>query len=1137
MSGGSLKDLSKTLNVALSAPLPLYPLPDDVLNVIHAYLNKHINSDDHDSQRLHDELLSLHESKVRNRPEKHATFLACFRALRPGLIGVERLLKWWDILVRPTLDSMGQAKVVVADARAIVLSVLAYDDEDDPTGEKAKASAVFTDKLFEVFLEKTKLISSDRGAGFKEEQRQRFVSANVEAVLLAFGKRKPKVFLEKIDSYVVQKEYRLQVLGLLCSFVRLQGPHLYQILQTELLDHLLQCLENDTSTTVISLALTVLIMFMPHLCNSLASYLPRLFVVYTRVLCWDKFGIVRLEETKFAGHKENYSMANTPLPLAKNEGYNSSWQKLDSSFETATSTTPDVSDYFTFLYGLYPLNLMAFIREPYKFLERARHKDINHLDIDEETVRQRTETYRQRHTLHPNFLNLTAETELSDQSRWMKVEPADVTAECIGLANSSIPMGSAHDPRAKGAVPAATTKPELPEALVPTEDIPNESLLSSEAIDDDYASNYASDASAQSWRGDTAGVYSNNNYAEVLGLFSRPPGGYGAHSRDSPHTIPRDSKTPDSPTIPHTIAPGEEEERLQDMIRLQENLRTSLHESMKNDSTHSLPPLPGPPPSGPPPGYGSVTASPRLDAYVHSLNQNTVPRSPALRPAASDTQGTIAFLQREVMLLKNDLNFERYLKQQHLSHIGHLQRKHIKEATAEAETQNLINTNKTLKAKLEEAKKAYTASRQEAVKSKSQAKKWEAELNSKIRSLREEQKAWRNDEESTKHALQSAREEADHLRKLLAENEADGLRSRQKLQSISSEMEEVSKLRAFVDHLSSKLAQYESRSEEFEMRKHSEEAALAHVERIKMRLQSREQEAQKMKRGYENKIQELESRISSLSNPMPTAPGQAFQGMIDNALSVANARLASLKKAHNQLLSRYYDLEIKYIELQADQEISNLPPRHSSLGSHQTSPMSQGYNDMHSSLVLSDSEGSQYHNPRGGNHHYHSEDSTSPHSGSYPESAKSNYSGGQNTYFSPSDRTQSTQSAPNTAMHSTGMSPGYIPPGPATTTGNGQFSMGFSSPDPHQHPSYQQHQQGHPGQQQQQKTQLNQQQQPIQEHPNPPPLRHKSSIVGSTFSSTDSQSMKTVTSTTSSEKRRQEKIKANSEVRVRGRGS
>ena len=95
---------------------------------------------------------------------------------------------------------------------------------------------------------------------------------------------------------MVQKDFRLQILGLLCSYVRLQGPHLYQVLQTQLFDHLLQCLEGDTSTTVISLALTVLIMFMPHLCNSLGKYLPRLFVVYTRVLCWDKFGTQRLAE-------------------------------------------------------------------------------------------------------------------------------------------------------------------------------------------------------------------------------------------------------------------------------------------------------------------------------------------------------------------------------------------------------------------------------------------------------------------------------------------------------------------------------------------------------------------------------------------------------------------------------------------------------------------------------------------------------------------------------------------------------------------------------------------------------------------------------------------------------------------------
>ncbi|KAL7275729.1 hypothetical protein RUND412_001312 [Rhizina undulata] len=933
MSGGSLKDLLKTLNVALSAPLPLYPLPDDIVGVIESYLNKHVDNDDHDSQRLHDELLNLFASKVQNHPEKHATFLACFRLLRPAIFGVERLLKWWDLLVRPTLDTMGQAKAVVADARAIVLGVLAYEEEDDLTGEKAKASAVFTDKLFEVFLEKTKLLSSDRGAGFKEEQRQRFVSANVEAVLLAYGKRRPKIFMEKIDMFVVQKEYRLQILGLLCSFVRLQGPHLYQVLQTPLLDHILQCLENDTSTTVISLALTVLIMFMPHLCNSLAPYLSRLFVVYTRVLCWDKFGVVRLEEMKYAGTKEDYRpMAATPLSTVTKSENNSdpiAWQKLDSSFEIATSTTPDVSDFFTFLYGLYPINFLTFIREPYKFLERMKYKDLDQLDIEEETIRQRTDYYRQRHMLHPNFLTLTAETELSDQSRWMKVEPADVTAECICLVNNNFSLASGQQ-KGRGGM----FKQALPEALIPTEDIPHENLLSSEEHEDLYA------ASRSNWResqNTTLSQDSTQTLGEFSGILGR--GQRGTQSRaESPVVNERDIKTPDSPTIPLALAATEEESRIQDMLDLQETLRASLQNNgsrtdltLHHHHNHQLPPPPGPPPPGPPPGYGSVTASPRLEAYVHSLSNTHLPRSPALRPAPSDTQGTIAYLQREVMLLRNDLNFERHLKQQQLSHIGHLQRKHIKEYTAEAETQNLINTNKSLKAKLEEAKKAYNASRQEALKSKSQAKKWEADLSTKIRALREEQKAWRADEEATKQALQASREENDNLRKLLAETEAEGLRWKQKIMTMGTDMEEVEKLRVFVDHLSNKLKEFEEREEEFEIQKHREEAAISQVERMKARLRAREEESIVLKRGYESKIADLAARLSTAPQlPPSTSPTitPQFQNMLDNSLNLANNRLATLRKAHKELLTKFTDLEIRYIELSAAREVEALPGRH-----------------------------------------------------------------------------------------------------------------------------------------------------------------------------------------------------------------
>lgn len=170
-----------------------YPISEDLSSAIQAYLDKHPNIEDHDSQRLHDELMHLYTTKVGGNPDRHAAFLSAFRGLRPALTGTDRLTAWWDIMVRPTLDSLGQAKAVVADARAVVLSVLVQDEDDDKNEENAKTVAVFTEKLFEVFLEKTKVCCSDYGAGFAEEERQRFVVSNVEAVLLAYGKRKPKV--------------------------------------------------------------------------------------------------------------------------------------------------------------------------------------------------------------------------------------------------------------------------------------------------------------------------------------------------------------------------------------------------------------------------------------------------------------------------------------------------------------------------------------------------------------------------------------------------------------------------------------------------------------------------------------------------------------------------------------------------------------------------------------------------------------------------------------------------------------------------------------------------------------------------------------------------------------------------------
>lgn len=78
-----------------------------------------------------------------------------------------------------------------------------------------------------------------------------------------------------LDAFVVRKDSRTQALSLLCEFVQSQPPHLHVVLETPLFDNILRCLEYDTSTTVVTIAVTALTMLLPHMPSSLVPYLPK----------------------------------------------------------------------------------------------------------------------------------------------------------------------------------------------------------------------------------------------------------------------------------------------------------------------------------------------------------------------------------------------------------------------------------------------------------------------------------------------------------------------------------------------------------------------------------------------------------------------------------------------------------------------------------------------------------------------------------------------------------------------------------------------------------------------------------------------------------------------------------------------
>ncbi|KAF2803075.1 uncharacterized protein BDZ99DRAFT_174048 [Mytilinidion resinicola] len=920
MSSGTLSALTASLKANFSAPTTPYPLPEDLQQTIEAFLEHYHDISDHDSQRLQDELLPLYKKNVADAPEKHGPFLGALRLLQPAIRGESRLEEWWTLAIRPTIDALGHKRDEIEDARSFLQELLVFDADDDKDGERSRVSAHFTMKLLDAYLARTKIPSADEDCVSPEDE---FIAHELESQVVAFGRRKPKELLVALDALFVKKDTRAQALNLLSAFVRVQPPHLYLVLETQLMQHLETCLMVDTSATVIELALTVLIMFLPHITSLLTTdlHLSKLFLIYSRLLCWDQFEKAEPEQKK----KEDATGIEKAVPrlpeetitvlcrasdilsssasglLQSSHEAEPGWEKMDRSFDSTESTAPGLLHYFTFLYGLFPLNFMSYIRKPRKYLKTVEFPGADDFEFDQDLIRSRTDPFRQVHLLHPNMFNTTPEDELSD-NRWLKSDPADVVTECMELCVAV--SSSLDDPGPPPTSKLPDLPPQLPDIPAPlnvtsrNEDVPQSGIF---ILDDDGT--MMKDEPSTSWRNTQSTMFSpsGNEESDEPELPSRKSFISANKSSIPPSPILKPRDVGDSPTLPPLSSISDWENKT--------GLKKKPSRDLRKGGTISAP-------------HSATPPSPRLENFAQTLTQTQLSTS----PSRGDVQGqSVASLQREIMLLKNDLNFERYLKLQHLSHIGQLQRKHIKEATAEAETQNLINSNRTLKAKLAKANELYTQLKKETQTGRSQSKKWESELSSKVRSYREESKTWHSDEESMRVDIQKAQKDCDRLRRLVVESEAREFHAKQKLKSMELDLEQLENLQREVDALKEKVQKLQGVNAELEPTRMERDSLRSDLEIANLKLNSRDVERERTRKTFERRILDLENRLQTAQaqGQGATQPGQlprSVQQMLDSTMAASNAKMDKLKKTHYRLLDQYTELEMRLHELEGENQ-------------------------------------------------------------------------------------------------------------------------------------------------------------------------------------------------------------------------
>ncbi|KAI5276455.1 hypothetical protein E4T47_00719 [Aureobasidium subglaciale] len=750
MASISLNDLVGALNATFAHPDTTHPLPDDLTRILSQYVGKARKEGD----GLHDELRTVYRHHVEARPNKLPAFVAVLKLLRPAITSDSHLASWFRNVAIPFVDQPATSRSAMSDAQDFVLDCLCHDDASRHARDKPPSSPHLCSILLDAYITRT-----TAHADSPSVQTQDHAARQLQSMLTAFARKNPHDFFVSVDDFLLKSETRLQALDLLAAFLEQQHAHLYLVLNTTVVEHLLKCLMNDTATVVVSAALRCLIMLLPHIPATVASQLPRLFLIYSRCLCWEKFSASSTKAQRDLVTDDRVRRDSDSDPdLDYDDATDPTWQVLRALPDMPESSAPELLHYFTYLYGLYPLNFMSYVRKPRKYLKNIEFPGADEFDLDQTVIRSRTELFQRVHFLHPSFFATTVEEELSE-NRWLKAEPSEVIAECHGLYAGEHPIFESPAP------PPSTKLPSVPNFL---------------------------------------------------------------SSAPEPTHL-------DSPTLPH--------------FPVESPMESALEAAMFKD---------------------------------------------------------LSYLQRELTLLRNELTFERYLKQQHVAAIGQLKRNHIKAVTVEAETATLINANRALQKKLSDSNKFNEKMQKETQARRTHTKQSEEQLMAKIRGLKSELA----DQETLQLRLTQASKDCNQLRRLLVESESRESSKQEELEALEARLKEQESINQQNAELKQEARDHRDQVVALESTRAEHELAKQELESTKFILQRREQELERLRTAHEAKTQEYDLRLEEAmeSAPAPERSNHAVTSQLYDQLSEGRIRLAQTKAAYVQLLEEFTNL-------------------------------------------------------------------------------------------------------------------------------------------------------------------------------------------------------------------------------------
>ncbi|KAG8933897.1 hypothetical protein FRC01_006511 [Tulasnella sp. 417] len=918
--------------------------------------------------------ISTSSIDVNNTPQ-FAGFVSTLHALLPVLPPSSVITTWFDLVLRSSFRTPKLSRQSVREAKELVLHGLSDDAHPKTVSFRRMLVDLY---LLDVINESSKEdVIEHMAMDQAEQERQRCWKANLEETLLADAIQRPKELFTQLDVAFQNPRSRLQLMVLLSQLARIPELSVSDFTESQLFSSLLTSLQLDFSTTLVSVGISVLIMMLPQMAwrspKVLNDSLPRLLSILCRVICWKEramslpppMSATSETSTLFVGSDTTEvpgGESGTPKLAA-----DVTWTRLESSFDLAAAPAPDARLYFQFLYGLWPTTVLSFLRRPIRMLHTFGLKSpyVDDWDeiIDEDEVRSRIKPVLRTHVIHPSIILLDSAAEMSDYTRWTTdgMDVAGLVSQCISLdvknAAAALPgrAGKKHGGgRATGAKGASTTTVDLalPPPVLSTGSgvaTPKEALKSVQAAPP---------------------LRKEESTASVMGLL---PG--DEHEIVEPPTITDPTNRNPSPPIQELVAThvalksavvepitsptlldhlgggitsSSSESHTPDVTHLSPRLHYVDFESGGTSDPNTpliqpgspppaavAPSLPQTPPMGPSPRlrfksfggiaeFGGLAGAGGSTVDVTSVSSNPMPiPSSGMGALAVEPHHAISSLQREVLLLRNELNFELWLKKQHLSHMGKLHRDRIVARSEEAERQNLYNRVRATSKMLQQARDELKSIKLESASAKAKQKEYVDYLQDKLAKHREEKKSWASEATELRGEVIEAKRMVEKQRAIMDETENARFNLQNQIDEVMPKVQQIREYEKKIEDMTKRQMMWDDSAEMHELREQKErmQAIMSDNAKLELTVQSLEasnQALEELNNEQRRLLRSSEGRAISPTGSHRHSRSFANQSPIS---IMSHERFLQLETEHLEVKSQKRELEEKVEELEAMVEV------------------------------------------------------------------------------------------------------------------------------------------------------------------------------------------------------------------------